>query len=119
VKFQKHSVVKKGAAILLMALMLFINAVKLFHTHTALLQSAVFSKKVLSHHSGDIQPTATSQNDHCAICDFKLAKDADVTETVIALIPLSNIDEAIGGKLPACISIFQSASPGRAPPVLL
>ena len=110
--------VKKTTAILLMALMLFINAVKLFHTHRVVADPIGFSKIISPHHSGDIQSHSSNQNDHCAICDFKLAKDAEISETVIALIPLFHEDVVSVVKLPAYISAFQSTSPGRAPPVL-
>ena len=115
---QKYTVVNKITAILLMALMLFINAVKLFHTHPALTESAVFAKKVSSHHSGDILPQRDIQNDHCAICDFQLTKDAEVPTTTVALIPLFHQDTFCIPKLLSFISAFHSTSSGRAPPFL-
>ena len=103
---------------LLMLLMLFINAVKLFHTHRPVTAPVASSKNISSHSSGVFQLRYASQNEHCAICDFKLVKDADVVETLMALVPLLHTDVTGTPKLPVYISALQSISSGRAPPVL-
>ena len=118
VKFEKQTVVKKSTAVFLMLLMLFINAVKLFHSHPPVTAPVASSKKISSHTFGDFQLRGASQNEHCAICDFKFAKDADVVETLMVLVPLLRTDVTGTPKLPVYISALPSISSGRAPPVL-
>ena len=103
---------------LLMLLMLFINAVKLFHTHPPVTAPAVSSKNISSHSAEDFQLRGTSQNEHCAICEFTLAKDAEVVETLMVLVPWFHTDLIGTPQLPVYISALQSISSGRAPPVL-
>ncbi len=98
--------------------MLFINVVKLFHSHPVTADPVAFAKAVSSHHSGDIAPHRINQNDHCAICDFKLAKDAETSDTYISSIPIFSEAPVTEAKLPACIPVSLSISFGRAPPAL-
>lgn len=119
VKSHGHIVMRKATALFFIGLMLFINAIKLFHTHPDLTRYTSLNKTKISHHSGDINSHGITQNDHCAICDFRLTKDAEATETFIASIPLL-INEAVTADiLPTYITAFHSTSPGRAPPVLV
>jgi hypothetical protein len=69
-------------ALMLMALMLYINAIKLFHTHPGSYSPVYSFHAVHAHALPSISPDNTVRHivhgNHCAICDFQLAKDADV-----------------------------------------
>ena len=101
-----------------MLLMIFINAVVLFHTHPTFTAQSVSCKNTPSHYSSNFQYLGTSHTEHCPICDFRLSKDADLVETLMFLSPLSHTNVIGTPKLPVYFSALQSISSDRAPPVL-
>ncbi|RBL89129.1 hypothetical protein [Chitinophaga flava] len=64
--------IRRLLAILGMALLLFVHAVKLFHQHHPITGK---------HAKGDYQLQASHL---CAICDYQLAKDATVPDLIVA-----------------------------------
>jgi hypothetical protein len=116
VKFYRHDITKKAYSVLLIALMLFINGVKLFHTHAASAQYTSFDKatsSTLSDAAGVIQ---FKQDDHCIICNFQLVRDAYVSELNIVVSPLQQATLVYAAHLPAFLAAFHILSSGRAPP---
>src|SRR5689334_22097769 len=69
-----HKIQKLSAAFLLLAL-IFINAVKTFHTHN-------FSYSAQTEQSNKNAPVI-HQNYFCAICDFQIARDSDAEVATI------------------------------------
>ena len=65
-KLTQNILLKKTAALLLVAILLCVNAVKVFHTH----DNCKLSKQATS--SANI-----SVSHHCQICDFHFLQDAD------------------------------------------
>gem|GEM_PF-3906885 len=105
---------------MLMALMLYINAIKLFHTHPGS-YSPVYSfhtvhAHALSPNSPDNQGQHIVHANHCAICDFQLAKDADVAAVAIDPTPIWQVDVYRATCLHAYLPHFYITTSGRAPP---
>jgi hypothetical protein len=116
VKFHRHTITKKAFSILLVALMLFINGVKLFHTHAVNPQYTPSGKSAISSIAGDAGQV--KQNDHCTICDFQLVRDADVSQITIIISPVQQAAVICAAHLPVCLLTFPITSSGRAPPAL-
>ena len=104
---------------MLMALMLYITAIKLFHTHPGGYSSQVVHVTHVAALSS-IPPHSQGQHimhgNHCAICDFQLAKDADVATLSIDVAPIRQIDVLSITCLSAGLPAFPVTTPGRAPP---
>jgi hypothetical protein len=110
--------VRKTSSVFLIALMLFINAVKLFHMHPGILRDAGLTKthSVSQSPSQDFQQI--KQNDRCAICDFQLARDADPAQIIIAIAPLSQAASCHAEPLHESLDSFYASRSGRGPPSL-
>jgi hypothetical protein len=102
-----------------MALMVFINGVKLFHSHHDLdnspSRSYISSFKVNS--SFSLQKV--SKDKHCPICDFNLMKDADMAHSDIPFFIRVSGNAVFTIPLPQSLHQFSIPSKGRAPPFFL
>jgi len=103
-------------ALMLMALMLYINAIKLFHTHPGGYSFNTVHAYALTSVSPDNQGQHIVHGNHCAICDFQLVKDADVTAVSIDMTPMRQVDVYRATRLYAWLPVFPVSTPGRAPP---
>jgi hypothetical protein len=107
-------------ALMLMALMLYINAIKLFHTHPGSYSPVYSFHAVHAHALPSISPDNTVRHivhgNHCAICDFQLAKDADVAAAGIDIAPIRKIDAFSVSCVNTYIPAFPGSTSGRAPP---
>jgi hypothetical protein len=116
VKLHWHLLFRKITALMLMALMLYINAIKLFHTHPGGYSFNV----VCAHVSPSVSPEKPGQHivrgNHCAICDFQLTRDANVAAACIDIIPIRQVDVYRATALQAHLPVFDITSSGRAPP---
>jgi hypothetical protein len=91
---------------LFMALMIFISAVKLFH----------------SHHDSDnsyFSLHQVSQDKHCPICDFNLMKDADMAHSDIHDSIRESVNAVFASPLQQSLHQFSIPGKGRAPPFFL
>jgi hypothetical protein len=107
-------------ALMLMALMLYINAIKLFHTHPGSYSPVYSFHAVHAHALSPISPGNPGQHivlaNHCAICDFQLARDADVAAVAIDMTPIRQVDVYRATCLHAYLPHFYITTSGRAPP---
>jgi hypothetical protein len=103
-------------ALMLMALMLYINAIKLFHTHPGGYSFNAFHAHTFSSVSPDSQGQHIVRGTHCAICDFQLVKDADVVAVGLDIPPIRQVDVYRATCLHAYLPVFYISTPGRAPP---
>lgn len=101
-----------------MAMMVFINGVKLFHSHHDSDNS--FSRSSISSfvHS-DFSLHQVSQDKHCPICDFNLMKDADMAYSDIPLFIRVSGNAIFTSLLPLSLHQFSIPGKGRAPPVFI
>jgi hypothetical protein len=116
VNLHRHTIIQKITSSLLIALILFINAVKLFHTHP---QSSQKLHVTRSFFAGINDHQQVSTNDRCAICAFNFVKDADITPLPVLALPTQQFNLIVSFKLPAFQSIHHSTNSGRAPPSLV
>ena len=103
-------------SLMLMALMLYINAIKLFHTHPGgysfdAVRTHVFTPVTPDNHGQHIV-----QGNQCAICDFQLVKDADIAAVSIEMTPMRQVDVYRAAYLHTWLPVFPVSTPGRAPP---
>jgi hypothetical protein len=119
VKFDGHTITKKTNSVLLIALMLFINAVKLLHTHPGTPKNTSFDKVSFSSIPCNIGKQQIKENDYCSICDFQLVRDADVSQITIIIPVHLQVAVVNVAHLPSCLLTFPIACSGRAPPVLV
>lgn len=114
--FRKISI-KEPSALLFMALMMFINGVKLFHSHHDFDNSA--SRSSISYFTGNSHFSLhqVTQDKHCPICDFNLMKNADKAHSDVPL--FFRLSENIVFTSPLTQSLPQVSFPskGRAPPL--
>jgi len=106
--FLRKPWIQKITATIFVALLVFIHAAKAFHTHNPVYaaQNDGFSKAT----------ALLRTNFTCAICDFQLAKDADVTVSLPQFqLPVSLI-EANHYYIPQQPISFSIASSVRGPP---
>jgi hypothetical protein len=97
-----------------MTLMIFINAIQLFHTHADVNRSrSVVAAKLKFPHQ-DI-----SQSNRCPICEFNLVKDADLTHADIPLFVRASRTILFNSPITLSLHQFAILSKGRAPPSLL
>ena len=101
---------------MLMALMLYINAIKLFHTHPGGYSFNTVHAYALTSVSSDNHRQHLVQGNHCAICDFQLARDADVAAVAIDMTPIRQVDVYRATCLHAYLPHFYITTSGRAPP---
>lgn len=101
---------------MLMALMLYINAIKLFHTHPGGYSFNTVHAYALTSVSSDNHGQHLVQGNHCAICDFQLVKDADVAAVSIDMTPMRQVDVYRATCLHTWQPVFPVSTPGRAPP---
>ncbi|HEY2725767.1 MAG TPA: hypothetical protein VGI61_01225 [Parafilimonas sp.] len=99
---------KKLSALFLLSVLVFINAVKTFHTHnfSYLIQAEQANKNA----------TAVKANFFCAICDFQFAKDSDAEVALINIsAPIHFIISYYNYTLPQLYN-FSVTSSVRGPP---
>jgi len=96
---------KKIIAGLLLALFLFIQVVKVFHTH---------DKTDISH--GHNRVAIQSNSNTCPICDFQLSKDSELPAVFLATVSFSFLqtDPVIFSS--SCSYGVAASIPGRGPP---
>jgi len=116
VKLHWHLLFRKVTALMLVALMLYINAIKIFHTHPGgysfdVVHVHAFSSVWPDHHGPHI-----AHGKHCAICDFQLTRDADAAVLSLHITPVRQVDVYRATCLNAYLPIFDIATSGRAPP---
>ena len=102
-----------------MALMLYINAIKLFHTHPGRYSFNIVCAYAPPSVSSDNQGQHIVRGNHCAICDFQLTRDADVAAVDIDIDPIRQADIYRAISLHAYLPAFEITSPGRAPPTMI
>ncbi len=112
-KLHRQIIFQKITSLFLLALILFINAVKLFHTHPQVPQKQEITKTFFAVRNAQQNLAA---NDRCAICEFNFIKDADLTVMPVIEIPVREINTALSSKLPVFLSFHHFAISGRAPP---
>jgi hypothetical protein len=114
----KHTLIKKLSALLLIGVMLFINAIKVFHSHKNDLNDSTFNSKApCLQVKSNIYSSHYSKDSRCPICDFDLMKDADAVHLTITLfIPLCGAP-LYNCALPNFLHNFSISTTGRAPPV--
>ena len=116
VKWHRHTTIQKITSSFFFALILFINAVKIFHTHPQSFQkhhvARYFSTGIDDHQK-------LSTDDHCAICAFNFIKDADLIPISVLVILEQQYSGVVSFKLPAIPSIHYTAISDRAPPSLV
>jgi hypothetical protein len=118
--FSRHILIRKATSLFFITLMLFINAIKLFHSHPVNLQNiSLINSGHKLHKSGEIRSQNISQDDHCAICDFRLSKDAEPANSFSASTPPQSTIAIFAYILPLRTPAFHLTGQGRAPPVLL
>jgi hypothetical protein len=104
---------------MLMGLMLYINAIKIFHTHPG----GYSFNAVRTHALTPVSPDNHNQGQHvahgnrCAICDFQLTKDADVAAAGADMNPVRQVDVYRAACLHAWLPVIPVSTSGRAPPV--
>jgi hypothetical protein len=119
VKNFRHISIKKPSALLFMALMIFINAVKLFHSHHELTNA---SQHTVAGYLGDKStspPIKVSRDNRCPICDFSLMKDGNIAYADIIFFIRTSDKAAFASPLPSYLFRFSISSKDRAPPVLV
>ena len=116
--FHKISI-KKPTALLFMALMMFINGVKLFHSHHDsynFTSGSSISSYVVNYNFSLHQ---LSKDKHCPICDFNLMKDADLAHSDIPIFIRISGNAVFTSLLPESLHQFSIPGKDRAPPVFL
>jgi len=103
---------KKLTASILLALLLVIHGVKFFHHHPI----PLFGHDQVHEQSALLNDTNSQLSQHCSICDFQLAKDADPQFEQLSFLPLQ-----IQGEVICCItdsyqSSYSSVFHLRGPP---
>jgi hypothetical protein len=120
VKLHWHLLFRKMTALMLMGLMLYINAIKLFHTHPGSYSPVYSFHTVQAHAQSSISPGNQGPHivhaNHCAICNFQLARDADVAVVAIDMTPIRQVDVYRATRLHAYLPHFYIITSGRAPP---
>lgn len=106
-RLRKQSV-RQVTALLMMAILLSIQAIKLFHTHAPSAQT--------DHAVKHVGGAYLEQDGHCAICDFQMAKDAVVPDMGIILTPLDFQRIQYTAPLFAVQHLTLIATSGLAPP---
>jgi hypothetical protein len=101
-----------------MALMLFINAVKLFHSHHELTNASqhTIAGYLIEKSS---PPIKISQDNRCPICDFNLMKDGNIAHADINFFTRTSDKVAFASPLPSYLYRFSISCKDRAPPVLV
>ena len=109
--FLRDNKLKKLSALFLLSVLVFINAVKTFHTHN-------FSYSTEAEQTNK-NATAVKANFFCAICDFQFAKDSDAEIAQINIsTPVHFIVSYYNYTLPLLYN-FSVTSSVRGPPVFV
>lgn len=109
--FLRSNKIQKLSAAFLLLVLVFINAVKTFHTHN-------FSYSAQTEKSNK-NTTVIHENYFCAICDFQIAKDSDAeVSTIYLAVPLQFIESFFNYTLSE-LSNFSFTSSVRGPPVVV
>ena len=102
-----------------MALMMFINVVKLFHSHhDSDNSSSRFSISSFAVNYG-LSLHQVTKDKHCPICDFNLMKDADLAHSDIPIFIRISGNAVFTSLLPESLHQFSIPGKDRAPPVIL
>lgn len=108
--FLRSNKIQQLSAAFLLLILVFINAVKTFHTHN-------FSYSAQTEKSNKNAPVV-HENYFCAICDFQIAKDSDAeVATINIAAPLQFIESFYNYSLPQLYN-FSVTSSVRGPPVI-
>jgi hypothetical protein len=109
--FLRSNKIQRPSAALLLLVLVFISAVKTFHTHN-------FSYAAQIEKSKNNTPVV-HENYYCAICDFQLAKDSDAEVATINIsAPVNFIVSFYNYSLPE-LSNFSVTTSVRGPPVVV
>lgn len=109
--FLRNNKLQKISATFLLAMMMFITAVKTFHTHDL----SAYEKAEKS----NTNPISLKAIFSCAICDFQFAKDSDVQVVAIDIVaPVYHVTNIYGYTVPSLFS-FSVISSVRGPPSLI
>jgi hypothetical protein len=119
VKYFRKISVKKPSALLFMAMMIFINGIKLFHTHHDSDNSSSRSSTSSFTSNSCFSLHQVTQDKHCPICEFNLMKDADMAHSDIPFFIRVTGNAVFTNQLPQSLHQFSILSKGRAPPFFL
>jgi hypothetical protein len=119
VKNFRHTSIKKPSALLILALMIFINAVKLFHSHHELANASQHTVAGYLIDKFTAHPIKISQDNRCPICDFNLMKDGNIARADINFFTRTSDKASFVSPLPSYLYRFSIAAKDRAPPVLV
>jgi hypothetical protein len=108
--------IKKPSALVFVALMIFINGVKLFHSHHDSYNSSSRSSISSFAVNSCFSLQQVSKDKHCPICDFNLMKDADMTHIGIPIFIRISGSAVFTSPLPQSLHQFSFPIKGRAPP---
>lgn len=106
--FLRNNKLKKSSALFLLAVLVFINAVKTFHTHdfSYLVQTEKSTKNA----------TAVKAVFFCAICDFQIAKDSDAEVATLEILSHVKIVNSYYHFISDNVIFFSVLSSVRGPP---
>jgi hypothetical protein len=102
-----------------MALMIFINAVKLFHSHHELANASQHTVAGYLVDKSTSPPIKVSQDNRCPICDFSLMKDGNIAHSDINFFTRTSDKAAFASPLSSYPNRFSISTKDRAPPVLI
>jgi hypothetical protein len=119
VKYFRKISIKKPTALLFMVLMVFINGVKLFHSHHDSFYSSSHSSISFPKGNSHLSLHQIAQDKHCPICDFNLMKNADIAHSDISPFIRVSGNAVFTSHLPTSLHPFSFPIKGRAPPVFL
>lgn len=106
--FLRNHKIQKCCASFLLAVLVFINAVKAFHTHD-------FPYSAQTEKSNK-NSTNVSTAFYCAICDFQFAKDSDTEVTRLQVLSPVKIVQRYYDYIPGNVISFSVLSSSRGPP---
>lgn len=109
--FLRNGKIQKLSAAFLLLVLVFINAVKTFHTHT-------FSYAAQREKSNQ-NKTVLHESYYCAICEFQFAKDGDAEVAIIDIAAPSRFITSFYNYLLPQLSSFSITSSVRGPPAFL
>lgn len=110
-QFLRHILIRKAAAFLLMAMLLYIQGVQVFHRHDY--------TQVKHHKTAQLPEHLVKASHSCPICDYHLAKDADLPAVHIILPPLCYYSVTNTFRPSAPNAGLQYTQANRGPPALL
>ena len=115
-KYCRKIAIKKPPALLFMALMMFINGVKLFHSHHDSYNFTSGSSISSYADNYNFSLDRLSKDNRCPICDFNLMKDADQAHSNIPIFIRISGNAVFAGLLPESLHQFSITGKDQAPP---